>query len=100
MGWGGAGGFAAGTVPCSIFFGGILLTVAGLLEWILGNNFPFLVFFGYGAHILTFATTFMPSFDAIGWYSKGDPYKITPGFAFQFSKPSSTKPPACMQTGC
>ena len=48
--------------------------------------FPFLVFFGYGAHILTFATTFMPSFDAIGFYSKGDPYKVTPGFAFTFSK--------------
>jgi succinate-acetate transporter protein len=91
VGWGGASGFAAGTVPCSIFFGGILLTVAGLLEWILGNNFPFLVFFGYGAHILTFATTFMPSFDAIGWYSEGNPYKITPGFAFQFSKIHCTK---------
>ena len=88
MGWGGAGGFAAGTIPCSIFFGGILLTVAGLLEWILGNNFPFLVFFGYGAHILTFATTFMPEFNTIASYDMENhsPYKITPGFAFTFSK--------------
>lgn len=68
-----------------------MLTVAGLLEWILGNNFPFLVFFGYGAHILTFATTFMPEFNTIASYDMENhsPYKITPGFAFTFSKHQS-----------
>jgi succinate-acetate transporter protein len=31
-----------------IFFGGILMWIAGLLEFILGNTFPFLVFTTYG----------------------------------------------------
>jgi len=26
----------------------MLLIIAGLLEFVLGNNFPFLVFMGYG----------------------------------------------------
>jgi succinate-acetate transporter protein len=35
------------------FFGGLLLIISGLLEFFLGNTFPSVVFFGYGAHFLT-----------------------------------------------
>jgi succinate-acetate transporter protein len=84
VGWRGAGGFASATNACSIWFGGLLLLIAGLLEFILGNDFSFLVFMGYGAHILTFATTFVPSFNAVAFYSDGDPNKATAGFAVSF----------------
>lgn len=58
------------------------------MEWILGNNFPFLVFMGYGSHFLSFVCTFLPSFDSIAFYSGGDPYKTTPTFAASFGKNS------------
>jgi hypothetical protein len=86
VGWRGAGGFASATNACSIWFGGLLLFIAGLFEFILGNDFSFLVFMGYGAHILTFATTFVPSFNAVAFYSDGDPNKATPAFAASFGK--------------
>jgi succinate-acetate transporter protein len=35
------------------YFGGMLLIISGLLEFFLGNTFPSVVFFGYGAHFLT-----------------------------------------------
>jgi succinate-acetate transporter protein len=84
VGWRGAGGFASATNACSIWFGGLLLFFAGLGEFLLGNDFSFLVFMGYGAHILTFATTFVPSFNAVAFYSDGDPNKATAGFAASF----------------
>lgn len=64
----------------------MLLIIAGIMEWILGNPFPFLVFMGYGAHFLSFATTFMPAWDEIAFYSVGQDYKLTPGFLASFGK--------------
>lgn len=43
-------------------------------EFLLGNTFSFCVFGAYGAYFLTFATTFMPFFNATGSYSP-DPTK-------------------------
>lgn len=45
--WRGSGGFGVATTTNSIFFGGVLLTLAGIGEFILGNTFPFIVFMGY-----------------------------------------------------
>lgn len=93
MGWRGAGGFASATIPCSIWFGGLLLLIAGLLEFILGNDFSFLVFMGYGAHILTFATTFVPSFNAVGFYAEASaPDQPTAAFAASFGTRSFNLP--------
>ncbi|USW59471.1 Putative acetate transporter GPR1/FUN34/SatP family [Septoria linicola] len=74
LGWRGAGGAAQSSVGATIWFGGLLLWLAGLGEFILGNTFPFLVFMGYGAHFLTFGTTFMPMFNAVSAYTSGNPY--------------------------
>ena len=30
------------------YMGGLLMIIGGLLEWVLGNTFPFLVFCAYG----------------------------------------------------
>lgn len=69
MGWRGAGGNAVATTTCSFWFGGILLIIAGFGEFILGNTFPMMVFIGYGAHFLTFATLFIPWFNAAGFFA-------------------------------
>ncbi|KAK3055619.1 hypothetical protein LTR09_003540 [Extremus antarcticus] len=88
VGWRGSGGtFGTPSTTCSIFFGGVLLTLGGVGEFILGNTFPFVVFFGYGAHFFTFATTFMPFYGAVSWNSleaPGNPYSPGPTFAAGF----------------
>jgi hypothetical protein len=76
----------------SIWFGGFSLIVAGLLEFVLGNTFPFIVFMGYGAHFLVFGTTFIPFFNALSAYTTSNPYETgsqmqTPAFQASFGKP-------------
>ncbi|KAF3054103.1 hypothetical protein E8E11_011671 [Didymella keratinophila] len=69
MGWQGAGGSSVATTTANIFFGGVLLFIAGTGEFLLGNTFPMMVFFAYGAHFFTYATLFIPWFNAIGYFN-------------------------------
>ena len=48
MGWRGAGGDGAAATGAYYFMGGLLMVIGGVLEWVLGNTFPFLVFCAYG----------------------------------------------------
>ena len=41
----------------------------GLLEFVLGNTFPFVVFCSYGAYWFTFGATLTPSYNAYGAYA-------------------------------
>jgi succinate-acetate transporter protein len=72
-----------------------------LLEFILGNTFPFVVFMGYGAHFLVFATTFIPWFNAVSAYSEsGNPYETgsqmqTPAFQASFGMLEKLSCPRC-----
>lgn len=50
------------------FFGGMLMTVGAILEFILGNTFPFVVFGTFGAFWLSFAATLTPYFNATAAY--------------------------------
>lgn len=69
MGWQGSGGLAVATSGSTIWFGGVLLFLAGIGEFLLGNNFPMIVFLSYGAHLMAYATTFSKStLDGIGIY--------------------------------
>jgi uncharacterized protein len=45
----------------------------GLLEFILGNTFPFVVFCSYGAYWFTVGATLTPSYNAYGAYTPSDP---------------------------
>lgn len=45
----------------------------GLLEFVLGNTFPFVVFASYGGFWLTFGATLTPSYHAFGAYAPSDP---------------------------
>ncbi|KAK0882405.1 hypothetical protein LTR87_003700 [Friedmanniomyces endolithicus] len=69
MGWQGAGGSGASDVGVYFFFGGLLMILGALGEWIIGNTFPFVVFGSFGAFWLSFAGTLSPSFNAYGAFS-------------------------------
>ncbi|GME38655.1 GPR1/FUN34/yaaH protein [Neofusicoccum parvum] len=69
MGWRGAGGSGASGTATYFFFGGVLMLMGGLGEWIIGNTFPFVVFCSFGAFWLSFGGTLQPFFNAYGAYS-------------------------------
>ncbi|KAJ0286978.1 hypothetical protein CBS470a_005669 [Colletotrichum nupharicola] len=69
MGWRGAGGSGAAGIPTYFFFGGLLMFVGGLLEWVLGNTFPATVFTTFGAFWASFGGTLNPSFAAFSSYA-------------------------------
>lgn len=48
MGWRGSGGGGAATNGAAIFMGGVLQILGGILEFFLGNTFPFVVFNSLG----------------------------------------------------
>ncbi|QIX01177.1 hypothetical protein AMS68_006694 [Peltaster fructicola] len=69
MGWRGAGGSGAASTAAYLFFGGLLMILGAVGEWIIGNTFPFVVFGSFGAFWLTFAGTLIPAYNSYGAYS-------------------------------
>ncbi|CAI6337213.1 unnamed protein product [Periconia digitata] len=69
MGWRGAGNNGAAGIGEYWFFGGLLMMLGSVGEWILGNTFPFVVFGSFGAYWLSYAATLQPYFNAYGAYS-------------------------------
>ncbi|KAI4234316.1 MAG: hypothetical protein L6R40_006793 [Gallowayella cf. fulva] len=68
MGWRGAGGNGAASTGVFFFFGGVLMIIGSVMEWIVGNTFPFVVFGTFGAFWLSFGGTLVPAFNAYGAY--------------------------------
>ncbi|KAF2217469.1 hypothetical protein CERZMDRAFT_30407 [Cercospora zeae-maydis SCOH1-5] len=69
MGWRGAGGNGAASTGVYFFFGGLLMVLGGLGEFLLGNTFPFIVFCSFGAFWLQYAATLQPFYNAYGAYA-------------------------------
>lgn len=69
MGWRGAGGNGAASTGVYFFFGGLLMILGGVGEFILGNTFPFVVFSSFGAFWLQYGATLQPFYNAYGAYS-------------------------------
>jgi len=69
MGWRGAGGNGAASVGAFFFMAGLLLIIASIFEFLLGNSFPSVVFAVYGGFWLSFAATLTPSFAAFASYA-------------------------------
>ncbi|KAF1976252.1 GPR1/FUN34/YaaH-class plasma membrane protein [Bimuria novae-zelandiae CBS 107.79] len=69
MGWRGSGGSGASGTGTYYFFGGLLMTIGSLGEFIIGNTFPFVVFGSFGAFWLGWAATLQPFYNAYGAYS-------------------------------
>ncbi|KAF4465221.1 GPR1 [Fusarium albosuccineum] len=72
MGWRGASNFAAANIPTYFFMGGLLMVLAGIGEWILGNTYPSTVFASFGGFYLTFGGILNPSFAAFSSYAPPD----------------------------
>ncbi|KAI9836341.1 MAG: hypothetical protein M1838_005078 [Thelocarpon superellum] len=72
MGWRGAGGDAA-NVGAYYFMGGVLCLLSGMLEFFLGNTFPFVVFCSFGGFFLALGATLTPFFYAYGAFSPDHP---------------------------
>jgi len=85
VGWQGSGGLSVATGTVNIFFGGMLLILAGIGEFLLGNTFPMMVFLGYGAHFFAYATTFVPAFNSIGYFNPDGSGTGSPGTSNQTS---------------
>ncbi|OBT69691.1 hypothetical protein VE03_00835 [Pseudogymnoascus sp. 23342-1-I1] len=94
MGWRGSGQNGAAHIGAYIFFGGILLLVGGLLECLIGNTFPSVVFMSFGCFYLTLAATLQPSYGAYAAYSPSptDPAAglATEGFNASFGSSTPT----------
>ncbi|KAH8167783.1 hypothetical protein CIB48_g416 [Xylaria polymorpha] len=69
MGWRGAGGSGAASIPFFLYFGGVLMILAGLLEFFLGNTFPSVVFVSFGAFWLSYGGLLLPQLNAYGAYA-------------------------------
>ncbi|GJC78423.1 protein alcS [Colletotrichum liriopes] len=83
MGWRGAGGNGAAGIGAYFFFGGLLMFVGGLLEWVLGNTFPSVVFLTFSAFWFTFGATLNPSFAAFSSYAPAGAASGAEGLATQ-----------------
>lgn len=65
------------------------MVISGVMEFIIGNTFPFVVFCSFGAFWLTFATTLVPFYNAYGAYSTTESIADglnTQGFNASFGK--------------
>ncbi|KAL1800853.1 hypothetical protein ACET3X_001195 [Alternaria dauci] len=70
MGWRGAGESGAASIGWYYFAGGLLMTLGGLGEWILGNTFPFVVFCSFGAFWLGYGALLQPFYHTYGAYAE------------------------------
>ncbi|KAL1301906.1 hypothetical protein AAFC00_006084 [Neodothiora populina] len=69
MGWRGAGGLGTANIGVYFFIGGPLLMFSGILEFFLGNTFPFLVFVTYGGIFLALGGTLQSFYGSATIYS-------------------------------
>ncbi|KAE8360862.1 GPR1/FUN34/yaaH family-domain-containing protein [Aspergillus caelatus] len=74
----GAFGTGAATVGSQYFFGGLILIIASVLQFLLGNTFVFVVFASFAAFWLSYATTLTPFYNAAAAYDPTNPEN--PGF--------------------
>ena len=58
------------------------MVVGSILEFILGNTFPFVVFGSFGAFWLTFGATLVPYYNAAGAYGGADKPQFAATFGF------------------
>lgn len=61
--------------------GGVLMFLSGILEWVLGNSFPSIVFYTFGTFWLSLGGTLNPSFGAYAFYAPVDATSPAAGLA-------------------
>ncbi|KAH7133361.1 GPR1/FUN34/yaaH family-domain-containing protein [Dactylonectria estremocensis] len=81
MGWRGAGGSGAASNGAYIFMGGLLMLIGGILEWVLGNSFPAVVFCTFGGFWFSYGATLIPAFASYASYAPADAESAAEGLA-------------------
>lgn len=61
--------------------GGLLMLVGGILEWVLGNSFPAVVFCTFGGFWFSYGATLIPSFAAYASYAPADAESAAEGLS-------------------
>ncbi|KAJ5594826.1 GPR1/FUN34/YaaH-class plasma membrane protein [Penicillium hispanicum] len=101
MSWRGAGGSGAAFSSVLILFGGLLLVLSSVLEFILGNTFSSVVFGHLGAFCLAFGGSMTPAFNSAAPYSPDGTNTLaglhSPGFLDTFGTHSLS--PRILATG-
>ncbi|KAH8925521.1 hypothetical protein BT69DRAFT_1348695 [Atractiella rhizophila] len=72
-------------IGAQVALGGICMYLAGIMEWILGNTFPFVVFTTFGGYWLAAYFLFAPSQSLVSAFAEGAdsvPYNIGLGYYF------------------
>ncbi|KAJ5343838.1 GPR1/FUN34/YaaH-class plasma membrane protein [Penicillium brevicompactum] len=69
MAWRGATGGGAAFTGVLILFGGVLLVLSSILEFVIGNTFSSVVFGHLGAFCLAFGASMTPAFNSAAPYS-------------------------------
>lgn len=72
-------GNGSASIGAYLGFGGILMIVGGVGEFIVGNTFPMVVFASFGSFWLTFAFTLIPFYHSVGNYAAYDPIPANGG---------------------
>ncbi|KAF4976854.1 hypothetical protein FZEAL_6538 [Fusarium zealandicum] len=83
MAWRGAGNFGAASIPVYFFEGGLLMLISGIMEWILGNSYPAIVFSSFGCFYLSFGGILHPGFAAFSSYAPPDAKSPAEGMTTQ-----------------
>ncbi|KAH6885744.1 GPR1/FUN34/yaaH family-domain-containing protein [Thelonectria olida] len=83
MAWRGAGGSGAASNGPYIFMGGLLMLVGGILEWVLGNSFPAVVFCSFGGFWFSYGATLIPAFASFASYAPADAASPAEGLTTQ-----------------
>ncbi|KAF2196031.1 hypothetical protein GQ43DRAFT_281485 [Delitschia confertaspora ATCC 74209] len=69
MGWRGAGGNGAATIGSYFWFGGLLMILGMIGEWVIGNTFSMVVFGTFGSFWLSWGATLQPFYNAAGAFA-------------------------------
>ncbi|KAJ2993131.1 hypothetical protein NUW58_g1939 [Xylaria curta] len=83
MGWRGAGGSGAASIPFFLYFGGVLMILGGILEFFLGNTFPSVVFVSFGAFWLSYGGLLLPQLNAYAAYAPPGATSVAEGLQTQ-----------------
>ncbi|KAJ7176138.1 GPR1/FUN34/yaaH family-domain-containing protein [Mycena crocata] len=67
------------------FIGGLGLTIGGVMEWVLGNTFPFVVFTTFGGCWLSLGVLFDPSKGILSAYTDATLASFNHGLQFYFT---------------
>ncbi|KAF2647974.1 hypothetical protein K491DRAFT_556493, partial [Lophiostoma macrostomum CBS 122681] len=80
MGWHGTEANPPALIGAFYWFGGFLQAIAGILEFFIGNTFPFIVLTSFGAFFFTYASTLTPAFAAASSYDSPADFHANFGF--------------------